>query len=87
MAAQPELWQYIADQVIEDLSNACEFDLRLVLPVSTEYNCMLSLYDSHTITVTKLDDEEQDVIRIMRERLGNVLTNQKARWLFSYIEF
>ncbi|KAE9392093.1 hypothetical protein BT96DRAFT_979553 [Gymnopus androsaceus JB14] len=80
-------WTRMMDQVLEDLCNACDFDLRLVLPVSVEYCCMFSLYDSHTIAAKKLEDnEEQEVIQIIRERLVSVLTSQNARWFYSYIE-
>ncbi|KAJ4494461.1 hypothetical protein C8R41DRAFT_306349 [Lentinula lateritia] len=80
---QASLWHFIMDQVIDDLNDCCSFKLERVLPLSPKYDYAIALYNSHHISITELeDDEEEDVIRIIKERFGDVVAAQKPQWFF-----
>ncbi|KAJ3882638.1 hypothetical protein F5051DRAFT_435899 [Lentinula edodes] len=80
---QASLWHFIMDQVIDDLNDCCSFKLERVLPLSPKYDYAIALYNSHHISITELeDDEEEDVIRIMKERFGDVVAAQRPQWFF-----
>ncbi|KAF9059274.1 hypothetical protein BDP27DRAFT_1431586 [Rhodocollybia butyracea] len=82
-----QVWDHIMDAVMDDLSAGCNFELRLILPLSPHYDYMISLYDSWYISVQELeDDEEEDVFRIIKERFGSPIATQKPRWFFSLCE-
>ncbi|KAJ3915799.1 hypothetical protein F5877DRAFT_24456, partial [Lentinula edodes] len=77
------LWHFIMDQVIDDLNDCCSFKLERVLPLSPKYDYTIALYNSHHISITELeDDEEEDVIRIMKERFSDVVAAQRPQWFF-----
>ncbi|KAF9059275.1 hypothetical protein BDP27DRAFT_514495 [Rhodocollybia butyracea] len=81
------LWYCIMTAVMDDLSAHCKFELRRIPPLSRRYNYMIVLYDSHHISVQELeDDEEADVIRIIKERFGDSVARQNARWFFPLVK-
>ncbi|KAJ3903640.1 hypothetical protein F5879DRAFT_958640 [Lentinula edodes] len=66
-----------------DLSAHCRFKLQRILPLSPKYDYTIALYNSHHISITELeDDEEEDVIRIIKERFGEYLAAQRPQWFF-----
>ncbi|KAJ3886531.1 hypothetical protein GG344DRAFT_57287, partial [Lentinula edodes] len=80
---QASLWHYITDDVMDDLNAHCHFKLQRILPLSPKYDCAIALYNSHHISVTELeDDEEEDVIRTIKERFGDVVAIQRPQWFF-----
>ncbi|KAJ4480774.1 hypothetical protein C8R41DRAFT_904346 [Lentinula lateritia] len=83
MDNRASLWHYIMDDVIEDLSAHCRFKLQRILPLSPKYDYTIALYNSHHISITELeDDEEEDVIRIIKERFGEYLAAERPQWFF-----
>ncbi|KAJ3804555.1 hypothetical protein F5876DRAFT_82969 [Lentinula aff. lateritia] len=86
MDNRASLWHYIMDDVMEDLSARCRFKLQRILPLSPKYDYTIALYNSHHLSITELeDDEEEDVIRVIKERFGNVVATQEPQW-FSLLE-
>ncbi|KAF9061525.1 hypothetical protein BDP27DRAFT_1337924 [Rhodocollybia butyracea] len=87
MERRAQVWDHIMDEVMDDLSARCNFELRCILPLSPDYNYVISLYDSWYISVQELeDDEEEDVVRIIKERFGSPVTKQNPRWFFPFVK-
>ncbi|KAJ3915802.1 hypothetical protein F5877DRAFT_81486 [Lentinula edodes] len=83
MKSRASLWYYIMDDVMEDLSARCRFKLQHISPLSPKYDYTIALYNSHHLSVTELeDDEEEDVIRTIKERFGGPIAAQKPQWFF-----
>jgi hypothetical protein len=83
------LWDHMISQVMADLTEACERNLRLILPISLEYRLVICLYESHngSVPFTKMGEyEEQEVLEILRGRFGVVLDIQEPRWFFGFVE-
>lgn len=82
-ASRSTIWANITHGVVAHLSECCRFNFDLIIPLLADYQIILSIYDSHTIEYTELEDsEEEDVIRILREEL-DVFKQQNPRWFFS----
>ncbi|KAF9038403.1 hypothetical protein BDP27DRAFT_1347825 [Rhodocollybia butyracea] len=82
---RPQAWHRIMDAVMEDLCARCNFEIRRILPLSPHYDYVISFYDSYYIRVQELeDDEEEDVIRVIKERFGDPVAKQSPRWFFPY---
>ncbi|KAF9061539.1 hypothetical protein BDP27DRAFT_1428839 [Rhodocollybia butyracea] len=80
---QDFLWLSIMDAVTADLSVHCNFKIRRMLPLCDDYDYMIIFYDSHHISIQELeDDEEEDVIRVIKERFGDSVAQQSPRWFF-----
>ncbi|KAE9409830.1 hypothetical protein BT96DRAFT_984187 [Gymnopus androsaceus JB14] len=84
MTKRADIWVHIMHAVVHDLSAHCRFLLKLTTAMSAEYGYVISLYNSHTISTTELeDDEEEDVIWVMKERLQD---KQEPWWFFPLVE-
>ncbi|KAF9059282.1 hypothetical protein BDP27DRAFT_1341782 [Rhodocollybia butyracea] len=85
MERRATVWHHIIHTVTKDISAHCNFELRSILPLSPHYDYMISLYDSHYISIQELEgDEEEDVVRIIKERFGGPVAKQTPRWFFPY---
>ncbi|KAJ3886527.1 hypothetical protein GG344DRAFT_81613 [Lentinula edodes] len=85
---QASMWHFIMDRVMVDLIAHCRFHLQRILPFTPKYDYTIALYNSHHLSVTELeDDEEEDVIRTIKERFGGPVAAQKPQWFFLLMDF
>ncbi|KAF5345732.1 hypothetical protein D9757_013302 [Collybiopsis confluens] len=76
------IWLFFIDTVLKHLRQLCEYDgLRIVFAMSTEYDLVLAMYNSYTFHYEELaDEDEADVIQLLRREMPDVFENQKPRW-------
>ncbi|KIK57537.1 hypothetical protein GYMLUDRAFT_98624 [Collybiopsis luxurians FD-317 M1] len=71
------IWRFLIDSVVNHLRDVCEYDgLRVVYARSLEYDLVLAMYNSYKFRYEELTDEEEvDVIRLLREEMPGVFGN------------